>query len=64
MQEFGDLFVCRIYNHSVYTGIWCSICKPAYTTVLYKWGYVLNFESGYVFIPKAHICFNMVESDL
>ena len=51
------MIVCHTYNHSVYAGIWCSICKPTYTTALYKRAYVLNFESGYVFYSKSSYVF-------
>ena len=55
----GNLAIWLYAAHTttVYVGIWCSICKPAYTTALYKRAYVSNFESGYVFYSKSSYVF-------
>ena len=96
--EFGDLFVCRLYNHIVYTGIWWFVSRlliqpycihgnlaiwlyAAYTTTVYMRVFGVQFVSPRIqlhcisglfrilkvvmfFIPKAHMFFDMVESDL
>ena len=98
-REFGDLFVCHLYNHIVYTGIWWFISRPliqpycirgnlviwlyaAYTITVYMRVFGVQFVSPRIqlhwisghmfqilkvvmfFIPKAHMFFDMVESDL
>ena len=98
-REFGDLFVCRLYNHIVYVGIWWFVSRPliqpycirgnlaiwlyaAYTTTVYMRVFGVQFVSPRIqlhcisrhmfrilkvvmfFIPKAHMFFDMVESDL